>query len=107
MVLKNIFLGATDDLKIGYREDVKELRYMANKYFNFKTKSVIVGPSWRIRISNIQASLTFKIYNRLCLLFIDTSPVDYPMKSRNVYLDGAPGKIVLHNYFYENYPENK
>lgn len=93
IVLKNIFFGATDDLKTGWSEDVKELNDMAYWNFQSETKSVIVGPDWRIKLSNIQPSQTFQIYNRLCLPYIDAFSTHNLMKPRNVYLDGS--RVVI------------
>ncbi|KAI0564191.1 hypothetical protein FGB62_29g133 [Gracilaria domingensis] len=85
LLLFNIFHGATDGLKTGWQEDVKELQEMARWNVECSSQDVIVGVDWRTRIAGYQKQPRFNIITGLQL----QRKMQYFANSQNIFLDGS------------------
>lgn len=90
VLLLNIYHGAADGLRTGWKEDVKELEEMARWNFHCESENLIVGVDWRIRTARAKKVSAPCVIPRL-LLPQEQRIGNYVVANQgiNIYLDGS------------------
>lgn len=99
ILLLNIFHGAADELKTGWKEDVIELGEMATANVMSSSEKILVGSDWRQRAMRVEQNswdVVMGIISLPCKMVSEyaDSDCDDEDKSVNIFLDGSRAVVA-------------